>query len=74
MRIIFLLIAFLFSCKHVPTKREAYCEAARRRATQCWVMYPTPDRCEQGSRIIGDPDEMSCREIVETINELGYLW
>ena len=68
------ILMLLVACTPKLTLRGAYCEAARRRATQCGIRFPKPDHCERGSRGIGDPDEMSCGEIEEKISKYGYLW
>jgi hypothetical protein len=65
---------FLLACQQGTPERRAYCEMAERRFTQCGIRFPVPNNCLRGTRTAGDFDEMSCREIEEACDRLGYLW
>ena len=62
------------ACQQGTPARRAYCEMAERRFTQCGIRFPVPNNCLRGTRTAGDYDEMSCKEIEEACDRLGYLW
>lgn len=72
MRAAALFIILVLGCS--PDHRNQYCELARRRAAECIILYPHPDRCMEGSREINDLESLSCQELVNKINTLGYYW
>ena len=81
------LLALVTGCQRSPyepnlprtslkraAERRIYCEACLRRGAQCGIAIPVNERCAEGRRTIGNPDEMSCKEILDAIDKLGYLW